>query len=220
MGIDKMGSLERALGALPVFPLPDVTLFPGVPMGLHIFEPRYRAMLKECLATHGAMALARIVPGAQGEHPEISTVAGAGIVVKHELAEDGRANIVLVGNARVRLDELPFEPPYRRARATILNDLDRAVPESDKAALFSAATRLMSQVREKDRSFELRLPTDVTAAHLADVLAHQWVVDGDVRQSLLECLDPRERVRRVVGELMVQSSFFLAKETSPKTVLN
>src|SRR5690606_30905127 len=54
---------QSALEALPIFPLPDVVLFPGAVLPLHIFEPRYREMTADLLAAHGLLALARLRPG-------------------------------------------------------------------------------------------------------------------------------------------------------------
>lgn len=119
--------LADALDALPLFPLPDVVLFPGVVLPLHVFEPRYRAMLRDVMRTHGALAVAQIVPGADGPSPPIARVAGAGLVLEQEMLADGRSNIVLQGVARVALEELPEDGPYRRARATIVEDTDEPV---------------------------------------------------------------------------------------------
>ena len=99
-------SLERSLDALPLFPLPQVVLFPEAVLPLHVFEPRYRTMLRDCLARHGALAVVQIVPG-EDEHgrPRIAEVSGAGVIVEHQPLPDGRANIVVLGQARVRLEE-------------------------------------------------------------------------------------------------------------------
>ena len=124
---NKARSLVDALSAIPVFPLRQVVLFPEAMLPLHVFEPRYRAMLKDCLATHGALVIAQIING-EDEHgrPRIASIAGGGIVVEHQALADGRSNIVVLGQARLELEELePDESrPYRMARATILDRYD------------------------------------------------------------------------------------------------
>jgi uncharacterized protein len=109
-------SFEDALSSIPIFPLPRVVLFPEAALPLHVFEPRYRKMIADCLATHGALAVAPIVDG-EDEHgrPAIARIAGGGLVVEHQPLPDGRSNIVVLGQARLRLEELEPEVgiPYR-----------------------------------------------------------------------------------------------------------
>jgi ATP-dependent Lon protease len=192
--------LMRALDELPIFPLPRLVFFPNTMLPLHVFEPRYRKMLADCLATHGAMAVVRLEP--RGER--IASVAGAGVVVHHESLEDGRSNLVLAGSARVRLEELPFVPPYRRARAMVLEPNRSRVPEKDLTALVAAATDFVREVRRHDSEFSFELPSSRGAGILADVCAAHLVVDADVRQRLLEELDDAARVRAVIEELATQ----------------
>jgi Lon protease-like protein len=134
----------------------------------------------------------------------IASVAGVGIIVHHEELPDGRSNIVLEGVARVRLDELPFCPPYRRARATLLHAVRTPVRAEEHAALVAAATDIVREVRRRDPEFAFDLPTERAAGVLADVCAAHLIVDADVRQRLLEELDDAARVRAVIEELAVQ----------------
>src|SRR4051794_32714358 len=114
-----MTTLEEAnLEDVPVFPLPHVVLFPDSMLPLHIFEPRYRTMLADCLAgSTKAIVIAQI----DRRGGRIAQVAGAGVIVEHQSLPDGRSNIVVAGRTRVRLDELMIEEPprypYKRARA-------------------------------------------------------------------------------------------------------
>jgi Lon protease-like protein len=206
-------NLEAALESLPIFPLPQVVLFPQAILPLHVFEPRYRAMIKDCLATHGAMAMALLLPedapSADPERPPIATVAGAGLIVEHQPLLDGRANILLHGRARVRLDELPFVPPYRRARATLLRDLPDPISPSDRAALLACAEAFAAAVREHSPAFSFRVPANLEPGILSDYCAHHLLVDTKLRQTLLEELRPAERVRIVTRELASQHSALL-----------
>jgi Lon protease-like protein len=204
--------LEAALAEMPVFPLTQIVLFPHALLPLHVFEPRYRALLKDCLSTHRVMAMALITDPfrvmANGE-PPIATVAGAGIVVEHQTLPDGRSTLLLHGQARVRLEELPFVPPYRRARATLLVEDDVLVPPDDKTALFASAAAFSAEVRKQNPRFSFRVPDHVSAGALADYCAHHLVIDTRTRQALLEELDARERVRIVTAELAMQHSVLL-----------
>jgi Lon protease-like protein len=208
MAVSDETQLAAALEAMPVFPLPGVVLFPGALLPLHVFEPRYRALLAESLATHRHMALAfvRMEDGAPDlvENPRFERVAGAGFIVEHGALPDGRSNIVVQGRVRVALEELPFVPPFRRAHARVL--LDRATPVSavDRTALHAAATALASASRRADRKTDFALPPGVGAGAAADLCAHQLLADPAMRQRVLEELDVAARVRLVTAALAEQ----------------
>jgi len=198
-------TLSSALEAMPIFPLPGMVLFPGALLPLHIFEPRYRVMLSECLATHRWMALAFALSGGDAEgstahSPKIARIAGAGVVVRHEALADGRSNIVVRGIVRVSLDELAFVAPYRRAKARVLNDVDSPVSATDRTGLRAAASAFAAAAKEKD----FAIPAGLEPGAIADVCAHQLVVDPWSRQRALEELDIRARVRLVTTTLAEQ----------------
>src|SRR5450432_2501998 len=89
-----------ALDALAVFPLPDLVLFPGTLLPLHIFEPRYREMITHVLGGSRVLAVARLRPGFEEtyqDRPPVFELCGVGYVVAAEPLEDGRWNIMLRG---------------------------------------------------------------------------------------------------------------------------
>ncbi len=198
-----------SLDRVAVFPLPGVHLFPHALLPLHVFEPRYRALLKDCLAGDRRMLIAPIIestqPGeAAADVPEIHRVCGLGVIVEHVPLPDGRANILLRGTGRVRVvSEHPRIDAYRTVRATALSDEVAA----DFAA--AAATRMLHLLVDEvarrlpsggDTLRELaRVQTEAGA--LADVLASAVVTDVAERQRLMETLDVQERVERVGAEL-------------------
>lgn len=199
--------LEAALEELPLFPLPQVVLFPGALMPLHVFEPRYRQLVRDVLARHATFSVVQIKDDATIDaegHPTIARVASVGTIVDHVELPSGRFNILVRGRARVSLDELPFVAPYRRARAEILQPTHENVPPADIAALISAATSFATMVRERDAEFELRLPREGDAGALADLCAAQLLLDGRDRQKALELLDVSERVRFVTENVALQ----------------
>jgi Lon protease-like protein len=206
---DTPGDLGPALADLPVFPLPSVVLFPRALLPLHIFEPRYRAMLQHCLETHRAMAIAHIPDesdkDAKGQ-PRFATIAGVGAILEHQPLADGRSNILLYGRARVQLEELPSDTPWRRARATIVDDLPSSgarVSTADRAALVAAATAFAAELHKRD-DFSFALPPNAKIGAVADLCAQHLVADAKVRQALLEERDIVERVRMVIAELALQ----------------
>lgn len=217
---------EDALADVPVFPLPNVVLFPETLLPLHIFEPRYRAMLSDCLDRDGAIVIAQV----DRSGARIAEVASVGVIVEHQPLPDGRSNIVVAGSARVHLDELVVEElpryPYKRARASRLHEVDVTVSDADHAALLAAARMFVTEVKKHDTKFELRMPkglrgtetSGAKAGALADICAFQLVVDAQVRQAILEELDPRARVRMVMAQLAAQHGAMLGEMKG--TVLN
>lgn len=201
--MSKKVSLEEALPALPLFPLPQVVLFPRAMVPLHVFEPRYQKMLADCMDSFGALALVLL----RDQHrSEIATIAGAGIVIEHQPLPGGRSNILLRGQARVRLEELAFHPPYRRARATVLEDIDTSVSPADLGGLASSATAFAGEVKKRDPSFAFHLPPNLPPGAVADVCAHHLIIDIEAKQKVLEELDVRNRVQLVTRELASQSA--------------
>ncbi|MBK7586059.1 MAG: LON peptidase substrate-binding domain-containing protein [Myxococcales bacterium] len=209
-----------ALLELPLFPLPRVVLFPKATLPLHVFEQRYRKMLATCLETHRMLAVVLVPsphPVDHHGHPGIARIASVGFITEHQSLPDGRSNLLLVGQARVSLEELPFEAPYRRARATLLHDVATAVAAADLSALVHTATTFAFEVRRREAGFSFHLPPDATPGELADACAQHLVIDSELRQRALETLDVRERVRLVTGELASQSA---ALSSAPAHTLN
>ena len=103
-----------------------MVLFPHALLPLHIFEERYRAMMRDVLTGTRFLAISLLVPDARAEEelPAVQPIAGVGeVVMAHELP-DGRFNLVVRGRARIRIDrELPSGRPYRLVTATVLPDL-------------------------------------------------------------------------------------------------
>jgi ATP-dependent Lon protease len=192
--------------------LPQAALFPHALLPLHVFEPRYRELLRDAVAGAGLIVLVALrpeePPDAFGQ-PAIERVGGIGAIVERTMLPDGRANVVLMGRARVALSELPFKPPYRRAKATLLDDVGAMATQSDRTALVAAAGAFAAEVQRRDARFSFSLPPDIDTAAIADLCAAHLVMDARVRQSLLEERDIAARVRTVMSELAVQRSTLL-----------
>jgi Lon protease-like protein len=104
---------------LGVFPLPHVVLFPDTLLPLHVFEPRYRALVKSALEGSGRFVMAILKPGYEDDYhgsPDVYRCACAGRIVDHELLPDGRSDLILQGERVVEIEEFVSDAPFRTAR--------------------------------------------------------------------------------------------------------
>jgi len=201
------------LEELPIFPLPRIVFFPGTTLPLHLFEPRYRRLIEDCMSRGPrVLAVAQLAEGWEADYegrPAIHPIAGAGRIVDHRRNPDGTHDVVLAGVSRVCLRELPEDGlPYRRARAeAVIDPLEAEVPESDIRALFACASQIAGRVQQQHPQFSLGVePTDPPGV-IADTIADRLIADYHLRQIVLETLDLGERIRRVtdlVGELLAR----------------
>jgi Lon protease-like protein len=195
------------LRALPIFPLPNAALFPTAALPLHVFEPRYRELVRDALLGNRAMAVARLKPGFESSYegrPPVFEVSGAGIIEAHRELGDGRFDILLRGVTRVRiLNEHPPLQKYRLVNAESLVDRPSA-PELASAfherlrALWPA---LAPHLPEPTRDLQGFTRDAEGAGMLSDRLASALFGDPELTQRLLEELDPAERLRIVTDEL-------------------
>jgi Lon protease-like protein len=193
--------------AVPVFPLPKLVMFPGTFLPLHIFEPRYRDMLRDCLESEDKLlAVTQLKPGWEPNYhgnPPIYTVAGVGAVERHRHNADGTYDIVLRAFARVRLEEQePQQHSYRQATATVLHErVPDPVDPREFSAVLSLATSISAIVKRAAPNFTLQTSGDDDPGLLSDRLADQFVLDPEARQDLLETLDVSARLRALTMHL-------------------
>src|SRR3954470_16208806 len=102
---------------LPLFPLPNVVLFPNVFLPLHVFEPRYRQMTADALAGDRLIGMVLLRPGWEPQYegnPPVHPVACLGRIVADQRLDDGRYNLLLKGVSRARIvEEIPTSKIYR-----------------------------------------------------------------------------------------------------------
>lgn len=196
------------IAEVPVFPLPAVALFPGALLPLHIFEPRYRTMTQAALAGNQLICMANVLDAARVNalnQPELPLVAGLGEIVDHQVLDDGRFNLLLLGRARVALTELPFQQPYRRASVQVLGGTGNEPTSDERSMLSVAIQRQVARVRSTHPEFEFDYPPELPTSQVVDLCAHYLVTDSHVRQEILETLDVNLRLQRCLDTLMDQS---------------
>lgn len=192
---------------IPIFPLPDLALFPNTLLPLHIFEPRYRAMVTDSLARDRRLAIVGLKPGYEGDYagrPAVHEVAGLGRIVKCERMATGRFNILLKGEMRVRIErELPSDTLYRLAQSVELPDAgaERDAVPSLLDEVKRACRRILEAVRRATPEMEETLAAAAAPGILCDQVASAVIPSPAVRQALLEELDVERRLRRLLAEL-------------------
>jgi uncharacterized protein len=118
---------------LPLFPLPDLVFFPNTRMPLHIFEPRYRQMVADVLRAEARFGLVLLQPGWQGDYYGAPPVYPCGTMSTIEQAvtmDDGRFNILIRGEVRIRIVSEVTAEPYRTARVVAQPELVRDAKEA------------------------------------------------------------------------------------------
>ena len=186
---------------VPIFPLPNAVLFPSVFLPLHIFEPRYRQLVKDALAGDRLIGMVLLRPGWELEYegqPPVFPVGCAGLVTHAESLPDGRYNIVLRGLQKFRIEDEDAGLPYRRARITTI----RESGPDDAALMRGARQRLESLLAgEKVPDGEAPVPSAMPDEELVNALAQYMDLEPMEKQALLECDGVLARGRSLV-ELM------------------
>ncbi|MCC6333839.1 MAG: LON peptidase substrate-binding domain-containing protein [Myxococcales bacterium] len=201
---EALDRVKSTIRKLKVFPLPSVVMLPGTVQPLHIFEQRYRDLVKDALAGDGVFALAQVVPGQEGRlpgSPELESMLCAGVIGVHELLEDGRYNLVLVGVCRARVvKELPQRAPYREVEAELVEDA--TIESEEELPLRQAVLELMARVPDEVGDKVAQVTGRLHGGLLADVVAGTVLHDVAARFEVLTQTDVRVRLREVTDEVM------------------
>jgi Lon protease-like protein len=187
---------------IPLFPLPEVVLLPGTLLPLHIFEPRYRALVADALESDRTIGMTMLKPGADASAaaPPIHRVGTAGEIVDSERLPDGRYNILLEARFRFRvLDEEPPDP-YRVARVEEMATASFPEP-AEQERLIESAVGLFADV-----AGELDLPPlpgeAISPERLASEIALRLRYAPPELQALLETDSLPTRFETLRGRLL------------------
>jgi Lon protease-like protein len=195
---------------LPLFPLPNVVLFPNVFLPLHIFEPRYRQMVSDALAGERMIGMVLLQPGHEAEYertPPIYEVGCAGLITHAERLADGRFNIVLRGLQRFRV--VGEEPPneevlYRRATVSSIGEPG---PDSMREALRMERQKLEVMIAPAltGTLAERGLPPAMPDEDLINALSQYLALEPIEKQALLEQDGALERCRSLIELLEMKA---------------
>ena len=201
---------------IPIFPLPNVVLFPNVFLPLHIFEPRYREMVGDALGGDRIIGMVLLQPGYEAHdegRPAVFAVGCAGVITHSEPIGDGRFNIVLRGLERFRIAGEDEGKAYRIAR---IDSLPEDLVEDDRRELRRCRQRLealLATAIERAGS-EPRFPPAVPDEDLVNALAQYVELEPLERQALLERHGVLARCRALMELLEMRT---LARRTDWKS---
>ena len=181
---------------LPLFPLPNVVLFPNVFLPLHIFEPRYREMISDAVASDRMIGMVLLRPGWERDYegrPAVYTVGCSGVLTHVERMADGRYNLVLRGLERFRIVDENHERSYRRASIEPLPE--QRLSADDDAAIRNQRSKLESMLSPavERAGGDYRTPSAMSDEDLVNALAQYLDLEALEKQALLEqpCLRTR-----------------------------
>jgi Lon protease-like protein len=189
---------------VPIFPLPGALLFPRAQLPLHIFEPRYRAMVRDALASDRLIAM--VQPRDQSDPPGLFEIGCLGRIASSDELEDGRFDIVLEGLGRFRIArEAKVETPYRQVDADRDGFEEEAEPEplglAQRAELEQESRRYADALGyQVDWEAVSRLDDEMLVNGIAQIAP----LDVGSKQALLEAADIAVRADLLVQFMQFQ----------------
>ncbi len=193
--------------SLPLFPLPNAVLFPGVYLPLHIFEPRYREMVRDALDDDRIIGMTLLKPGFEAEYegrPPIYRIGCAGLITHAEPLADGRFNIVLQGLERFRVLDEDQSRPYRVARIEPLDAFGSPADPITVQGLRHRLETLIAPMIERAGA-ELSIPPAMGDADLIHAIAQYLAFEPIEKQALLECHGLAARAAALVDLLEIKT---------------
>jgi Lon protease-like protein len=186
---------------IPLFPLPNLVLFPGAVVPLHIFEPRYRAMVADALDGERLIGMVLLRPGWEREYegtPGVYPVGCAGFIAHSSRQSDGRYNILLRGLEKFRIVQERCEREgaemYRVGR---IEAIPEAVGDRTAAEIREARKHLEQLIAKRlHRSAEEAIPKGIADEDFINGLAQHF--EPLERQALLECDGVLRRCRTII----------------------
>jgi Lon protease-like protein len=189
--------------SIPLFPLPNVVLFPNVFLPLHIFEPRYRQMVADALQEDRIIGMTLLRPGYETNYegrPAIYPIGCAGVITHCQPLGDGRYDIVLRGMEKFRIHSEDDSRPYRIGHVEGISEVippDHAVPLRHQRQRLEA---VLAAAIERVRA-EPKFPPSVPDEDLVNALAQYLELDVLEHQALLECDGVLARCRALIDLL-------------------
>jgi Lon protease-like protein len=187
---------------IPIFPLEDVMLFPEMSVPLHIYEPRYKAMIADALKGDRIIGMVLLRPGYEKDYersPSVFQIGVAGKINESEQLPNGEYNITLGALTKYRITREEASRPYRVAHVTAIAD---ATSDGDKAALHARRQRLEALITESGGRTGVRaVPDNISDEGLVNGISQLAHIDELDREHLLETPTPLARADALIAIL-------------------
>jgi ATP-dependent Lon protease len=187
---------------IPLFPLPNLVLFPHIVVPLHIFEERYKLMINGCIEGDEVFGLVLLRAGADDENEEtIHRVGVTARIVEVERLDEGRMNILCEGERRFRIYRLTHQNPFWKGAVDFIEDDERNATEAlyeQVAELYRSVVNLSAKLSGSQEA-ELVLPDSAT--DLSYMVSYVLDIDSEEKQKLLEMDSTAERLRMLLAHL-------------------
>ncbi|MGI8890450.1 MAG: LON peptidase substrate-binding domain-containing protein [Chthoniobacterales bacterium] len=190
---------------VPVMPLTGILLFPNALLPLHIFEPRFQAMLAQALSDNRMLCVALVKPERERwrTSDDFFPVSTVGLIRACVGRTDGTSDLILQGIRRVKFDDFEQESPFPMARIKPLKTRTKLTVETD--ALAAKVLEFYARLKENGRQLPDKVDRYLSEMDdpemLADLIAATFIGDAARRQDLLEELDLNERLRLLIQYL-------------------
>ena len=214
-----MAPLPEGEFLLPLFPLPNLVFFPHTRLPLHVFEPRYRQMITDCLEADQRFGIVLLRAGWEPDYfgtPAVHAFGTLGTIEQAVPLEDGRFNIVVRGDVRFRILDEVSRVPYRTARVIVEPEVAHTPEQSfaQREWLADLSRQYMHYLPDQTSVPEIDA---VTLDALTNALIMSLNLDVEEKQKLLEMSDVAARAEEIGTELSnrIESLRFLSPFRRP-----
>src|SRR5262245_13073968 len=187
---------------IPLFPLPNLVLFPHIVVPLHIFEERYKLMINGCIESSVPFGLVLLRGGSDNESEEtIHQVGVTARIVEVERLDEGRMNILCEGESRFRIHRFTQQTPFWKGAVDLFQDKEHHSAESlyeQVAELYRSVVNLTASISGSEEA-EIALPESPT--DLSYMVSYVLDIDSEEKQKLLEMDSTAERLRMLLAHL-------------------
>ena len=209
-----MAALPEGDFLLPLFPLPNLVFFPHTRLPLHVFEPRYRQLVQDVMDGDQRFGIVLLRPGWEADYfgaPATFPIGTLGTIEQAVPLEDGRYNLLVRGDVRVRILEEVSRVPYRTARVIAQPEVPRAIEEAyaQREWLADVSRQYLQYLPDQTAVPEI---DTVTLEALTNALIMSLNLDVEEKQKLLEKDDLIARAEEIGNEITnrIETLRFLA----------